>query len=126
MNLRALANRVTSTVNPNVPASLLVSTGYATAPSGKQRPTYAEPEPLTVQMQALTKRDLDHLADMNISNATRGVFANRQLMGVDRTTGQGGDLIDLPDGRYLVTAVLQDWTATAGWCKVALTRQLPA
>jgi len=124
MNLRAIANQLTQSVNPNVPATLRVSTGYQTAGTGKQEPTYGEPEQLVVQMQSLTKRDLQHLADMNISNATRAVFANRQLTGVDRVEQSGGDMLDLPDGRYLVTAVLQDWTATSGWCKAAVTRQL--
>lgn len=124
MNLRAIANRATSTVNPNVTATLRASTGYTTAASGKPVPTYAAPETLVVQMQSLTKRDLDHLAELNISDATRAVFANRQLTGADRRDQSGGDLLDLPDGTFLVTAVLQDWTPTAGWCKVAVTRQL--
>lgn len=124
MNLRAIANRATSSVNPNVAATLLRYTGYVTDPSGKPVPSYADPEPLIVQMQSLHKRDLQHLQQLNVSDATRAVFANRQLTGVDRARQSGGDLIDLPDGRYLVTAVLQDWTATAGWCKAAVTRQL--
>jgi hypothetical protein len=123
MNLRGIANRLTSIVNPNVAATLHVSTGYGTSPSGRQIPVYAAPLPLTVQVQALSKRELEHLAEMNISDATRAVYADRQLTGVDRKTGSGGDLIDLPDGTYLVTAVLEGWT-TAGWCKAALTRQL--
>lgn len=124
MNLRAIANRATSSVNPNVAATLLRCTGYTTDTTGRPVPSYADPEPLTVQMQSLHKRDLQHLQQLNVSDATRAVFANRQLTGVDRVRQSGGDLIDLPDGRYLVTAVLQDWTTTAGWCKAAVTRQL--
>lgn len=124
MNLRAIANRATSTVNPNVTATLRASDGYETSPAGKPVPMYRAPEQLTVQMQSLSKRDLQHLAEMNISDATRAVFANRQMTGVDRRDQSGGDLLDLPDGTFLVTAVLEDWTPTAGWCKVAVTRQL--
>lgn len=124
VNLRAVANRLTAGINPNVTAVLRVSTGYGTAASGRQEPTYAPPESITVQAQALTKRELEHLAKMNISNAVRAVYANRELTGVDRVTGSGGDLLELPDGRYLVTAVLEGWSMTAGWCKAALTRQL--
>jgi hypothetical protein len=126
MNLRALANRATRTVNPNVTAQLRASTGYATAASGKQEPTYADAAPVVLQAQALTKRDLDHLAGLNISDAVRPVYANRPLTGVDRAKGSGGDLIDMVDGTFLVTAVLEDWSATSGWCKAALTRQLTA
>lgn len=123
VNLRGIANRLTSAINPNVTATLHVSTGYDTSAAYKQVPTYAPPEQLTVQIQALTKKELEHLAEMNISDCERAVYANRQLTGVDRVTNSGGDLIDLPDGTYLVTAVLEGWT-TAGWCKAALTRQL--
>lgn len=123
MNLRGIANRLTRGVNPNVTAFLRVSTGYDTADTGRPVPTYAAPVKLTVQTQALSKREIEHLAEMNISDATRAVYADRQLTGVDRVTGSGGDLIDLPDGIYLVTAILEGWT-TAGWHKAALTRQL--
>lgn len=126
MNLRGVANRATSAVNPNVTAVLRVSTGYTTTPSGRQVPGYAAPSTITVQIQALSKRELEHLASLNISDAVRSVYTNVQLTGVDRVKGSGGDLIDLPDGSYLVTAVLEDWSATAGWCKAAITRQLPA
>lgn len=123
MNLRGVANRLTRSINPNVQARLHVSAGYETAASGRQEPAYLKPAVINVQAQALSKKELEHLAEMNISNATRAVYADRQLSGVDRVSGSGGDLIDLPDGSYLVVAVLEGWT-TAGWCKAALTRQL--
>ena len=123
VNLRAAANRLTSAINPNVTATLYVSHGYVTNAAGKPIPAYDPPAQLIVQTQALTKRELEHLAEMNISDATRSVYANRQLTGVDRVQQSGGDLLDMADGRWLVTAVLEGWT-TAGWCKAALTRQL--
>lgn len=123
MNLRAIANRLTSAVNPNVAATLYVSAGYVTDGAGRQTPAYQAPEILTVQAQSLTKRELEYLAQMSISNATRSIFASRLLSGLDRTTQSGGDLLDMTDGRWLVTATLEDWTLTSGWCKVALTRQ---
>lgn len=124
MNLRAVANRATRGVNPNVAATLYASQGYTTDAAHRQVPAYAAPAPITVQAQALTARELEHLAQMNVQGAERAVFADRRLAPVDRDAQTGGDLLLLPDGWWLVTAMLQDWTMTSGWCKVALTRQL--
>lgn len=124
MNLRAIANRSTSGVNPNVSATVQVSTGYTTASNGKQAPSYAAPAPAVVQRQALTKKEVEHLDSLNLSNATVAFYANLQLSGVDRTTGSGGDLITTGGETFLVIAVLEGWT-TAGWCKVAAARQMP-
>lgn len=124
MNVRGIANRITSAVNPNVSAVVKVCTGYTTGPSGKRVPTYADPVPLKVQQQALTKKEIEHLDSMNMSNAVTSIYADMQLSGVDRTTGSGGDLVTIGADTFLVIAVLEGWTG-AGWCKVAAARQMP-
>lgn len=124
MNLRGIANRLTTAINPNVSATVKVCTGYATSASGKRTPTYADPVVIKVQQQALTKKEIEHLDSMNLSNAQVALYANLQLTGVDRTKGSGGDLVTIGSDTFLVTAVLEGWT-TAGWCKVAATRQMP-
>ena len=123
MNLRGVANCLTRAINPNVTAQVFVCAGYQTNAAGRQVATYMAAVPVTVQAQALTKRDLEHLASLNISDSVRPVYVNQQLTGVDRVQQSGGDILDMSDGRWLVTAVLEGWT-TAGWCKVALTRQI--
>lgn len=125
MNLRALANNATRTVNPNVSATVARSTGYTTAATGKQQPTYAPPAPIEIQVQALSKREIEHLDGMNLSNATTAFYANAQLSGVDRVKQSGGDLVTFGGDTWLVIATLEDWTLTAGWCKVAVARQMP-
>ena len=125
MNLRALANAATRTVNPNVSATVRPSTGYTTASNGKQQPTYADPISLTIQAQALSKREIEHLDSMNLSNATISLYADAQLTGVDRVRQSGGDLVTFGGDTWLVIAVLEDWTLTSGWCKVAVARQMP-
>jgi hypothetical protein len=124
MNLRAVANRLTSAINPNVAATVQVSTGYTTGASGKQVPNYAAPVAATVQMQALTKKEIEHLDSMNLSQTQVAIYADMQLTGVDRTKNSGGDLVTIGGDTWLVTAVLEGWTV-AGWCKVAATRQMP-
>lgn len=134
MNLRAIANRATSRVNPNVEVTLTRCTGYTTGPSGKRAPVYADPTPITVQVQALTQSEIEHLDKLNISNGQASVFASTQLSSVDRPSGAGGDLIqfgtdartpaELRGQQWLVVALLEGW-AGSGWCKAAITSQMP-
>lgn len=134
IRLRSMANRLTSGVNPNVPATLLVSTGYTTDAAGLQVPAYADPETVSVQIQALTQKELQHLDKLNVTNGQAGVFIDRQLNSADRNTGSGGDVIqfaddprlpaDLRGSEWLVVAVLEGWPGS-GWCRAAITRQMP-
>ena len=94
MNLRGMANAATSAINPNIPVTLRRSTGYTTSASGKQVPSYGYDEPITVQVQALTQKELQHLNGLGISNGQASVYANTQLSSVDRPSNSGGDLID--------------------------------
>lgn len=134
INVRALANRSVQRVNPNVAATLRRSTGYTTGDSGKRAPSYAPDEPIIVQVQSLTQSELEHLNNLNISNGQASVFVNTQLSSVDRPSQSGGDLIvfdtdpripaSLRGQTWLVVALLEGW-ATAGWCKAAITSQMP-
>lgn len=134
MNLRAAANRLTRGINPNLPALFYEANGYTTGRAGKREPSYRAPVSISVQMQALSKKEIEHLDSLNISDATSAVYADRQLTGVDRLTKSGGDRIAFGSGpgipsplrntTWLVTAVLEGWV-TNGWCKAAVTRQMP-
>lgn len=123
VNVRTIANALTRSINPNIGATVRRYTGETTAASGKRAANYAAPTPLVVQAQALSKKEVDHLNSMGISNATRAAYANGQLAAMDRKTQSGGDLLQFENIVWLVGAVLEGWT-TAGWCKVALIQQL--
>jgi hypothetical protein len=134
MNLRERANRATQRVNPNLSASILKSTGYTTALTGKRAPSYAPAAGAIVQFQALTKEDIKHLDALNVSGTQMSAYVNQQLSGPDRVKQIGGDMIqfgtdtttpaDLQGTQWYVTAVLEGWSAS-GWCKVGITRQMP-
>lgn len=124
MNVRGLANRLTQAVNPNVSASIEICTGYSTDAAYHRAPTYAAPVTAQVQMQALTKKELEHLDALNISNAHASLYADMQLTPVDRVKQTGGDLITIAGDKWLVVALLEGWTGS-GWCKVAVSRQIP-
>lgn len=125
MNLRALANRSTRTINPNLSGTVRVCTGYTTAATGKRVATYAAPVPATLQVQSLSIKDHEHLQALNITTAERSVFCDLQLSAVLRPDGTGGDLMQFEDAVWLVVAVLEGWT-TSGWGKYAVVQQMDA
>lgn len=133
MNVRGLANGMTRAVNPNIIATLRRSTGFGKGASYDQIPTYAPDAPITVQVQALTQKEIQHLDKLNISNGQASVYADTQLSSVDRPSQSGGDLIVFgTDARtpaalrgqtWLVVALLEGWPGS-GWSKAAITSQM--
>lgn len=123
MNLRAIANRATSTVNPNISVQWRRYEGYDTLPNGKASISYADPVPVVAQVQALSKKDVEHLDAMNLSTCERAAYVNGQLQAFDRLASTGGDMIYFENQWWKVMAILEGWT-TAGWCRVALTAQM--
>lgn len=122
MNLRNIANRFTSTVNPNITVQRHAYSGRSLSPSGKPTASYADPAPLVAQVQALTKKEVEHIDNMNLSPCDRAAYVNGQVNAFDRVAQTGGDLLEFEGKLWLVMAILEGWT-TAGWTKVALVQQ---
>lgn len=122
VNLRAIANRMTSTVNPNLTVLRHAYAGQTISPSGRPSAQYATAVPLTAQVQALTKKEVEHIDNMNLSPCDRAAYVNGQVNAFDRVAQTGGDLLEFEGRFWLVMAILEGWT-TAGWCKVALVQQ---
>lgn len=125
VNLRAIANRYTQTVNPNLTVQLRAYQAYAINGAGKSVVAYAAAVPLVAQVQALTKKEVEHLDSMNLSPCDRAAYVNGQLQAFDRVEQTGGDMLFFEDRWWKVMAVLEGWTGPAvGWCKVALVGQI--
>lgn len=122
VNLRGIANRMTSAVNPNLTVQRHAYIGQTIAPSGRPNAQYANPVPLTAQVQALTKKEVEHIDNMNLSPCDRAAYVNGQVNAFDRVAQTGGDLLEFEGRFWLIMAILEGWT-TAGWCKVALVQQ---
>lgn len=126
MNLRGIANRVTSGINPNRTISLLRSTGYTTGANGKQVPTF---DTLSgeAQIQALGPKDLQHLNNLNIQGVSRKVYLYGNWMGVVRTDAKGGDLLNfpqvpgMPDQQWKAVTVFETWP---DWCSIGVALQI--
>lgn len=120
MNLHALVSGVVGTVNPNVAATIKISTGYTKTPTGKQVPAYAAPVTVTAQVQDLSQRDIQHLSSLNVQGSQKVLYLNGSLSGLVRPLGKGGDLVVIGSDTWLVTAVMEQWP---DWAKVSVTLQ---
>jgi hypothetical protein len=131
MNLHAIVRGPIRSVNPDVVATVRVSLGADTLPSGKQVPTFVDQPGIVVQVQALAAKEIEHLDSLNIQGDLRGFWISGDVKGLNRPAGRGGDLIifdgaapeSLAGSTWLVVQVLETWDAS-GWCHVAGARQL--
>jgi len=124
MNLHSLASGAINAVNPAINGTIARSAGYSIAGDGTQTPIYVAPEAIKIQLQALQLNELKQLDGLNIQGDKSGLYLFGNAQGVNRPDGLGGDLVTLENGSiYLVTLVLENWSAVDGWCKVVGTRQ---
>ena len=120
MDLRGIANGVTTTVNPNKTVTVLRSTGYTIGAGRKQVPSYAAPVTGPGQIQALDANDIKQLDGLNIQGTIRAIYLRGVLAGVVRPDGTGGDLVQIDGQNWLVVKVLEGWPT---WTKAAIVLQ---
>lgn len=126
MNLHAVVVPIIAAVNPLVPATMKISTGYTTSPDGTRVPTYDTASGM-VQVQALNYKDLTQLDGINISGIARAIYFYGEFNGVVRARKKGGDIITLTNdpnaGDWLIVHELEAWV---GWSKSAIVLQNPS
>jgi len=120
MDLRGIANGVTTAVNPNKTVTVLRSTGYTIGAGRKQVPSYAAPVSGPGQIQALDANDIKQLDGLNIQGTIRAIYLRGALAGVVRPDGTGGDLVQIDGQNWLVVKVLEGWPT---WTKAAIVLQ---
>jgi hypothetical protein len=121
VNLHNVVSGIIQAVNPSLQLSVRVSTGYATNADGSRTPTYAAPQLVWGDVQALQFTDITQLDALNIQGERRKIYINGEVDGLVRADRKGGDLITTPNGEvWLVAVVLEYW---ADWCSVAVTLQ---
>lgn len=124
MNLHGIAAGAIGAVNPMVPGTIQVSTGYTTSGDGSRVPTYTTVEDIPMQVQALTFRDMQQTDSLNLQGTRRAIYIDGRVDGLVRPDNKGGDIITLTDGpnagTWLVVIVLETWP---DWTKVAVTLQ---
>jgi hypothetical protein len=120
MDLRSIANSVSSTVNPNISVIVRRSSGYTIGAGRKQVPAYAADVSGPAQMQALDSKDLKQLDGLNIQGTIRALYLRGTLAGVVRPDSTGGDLVLIGAETWLVVKVLESWPS---WTKAAIALQ---
>ncbi len=125
MNLHAIVGPCVAAVNPAITGWYRASNGYTTAADGTQLPAYNSAIAVTIQIQALSYKDLMQMSGMNINGVANALYITGDWRGVDRPDQRGGDLVTLLDGTvYLVVHVLENWSRTVNWTKVAAVKQM--
>ncbi|REF28687.1 hypothetical protein BDD26_3637 [Xenorhabdus cabanillasii] len=125
INVRAIANSLITTVNPNITAVLRVNDGYDIARSGKQVPKYSVHE-ISVQLQSLSTQDLEHLGVINQQGQFIYAYARGQISAIRRSKGKGSDRMRFmaygedEESEWNVTQVIESYPT---WVKVLLWRQ---
>lgn len=119
MNLRGIANGLTSRINPNVAGVFQVNTGSTTLPGGKRVPSYNNVD-VSVQFQELSSTDLKQIDAVNIQGILRSAYLNGNFNGVNRPEQKGGDILMVGNDKWLVVKVAELWPA---WCKVIVNLQ---
>jgi len=115
LNLHATVRAAIQTVNADITASYLASTGYTANASGKQVPSYAAPVDVRVQVQPPSGRDLRHMEFLNIQGTTRVAFLYSDPQAIVRVNAKGGDLLQFaqfsgePVDTWLVVRVDETW-----------------
>lgn len=122
MDLRGLANSVTSTINPNETVTVLRSTGFTIGAGAKQIPSFAAPVTGPAQVQALDANDIRQLDGLNIQGTIRAIYLRGTLAGVVRPNQTGGDIVQRGAQNWLVVKVLESWP---DWTKAAICLQGP-
>ncbi len=126
MDLHGIVSGYIGTVNPLILASLRMSNGYTTLPSGKQVPAYLPAINQLIQVQALSSKDLAQLDGLNIQGANRAIYTEGFWSGVIRPDSKGGDIFTFPEvpggptRTWLVVQALETWP---DWSKLAVVLQ---
>jgi len=120
INVRALANSVTGSVNPNTLVTIRVSKGYTIGAGRKQIPAYEDTQGYA-QVQALDHGDLMKIENLNLQGVIRSIYLTGPLHGIIRKEGVGGDLVLIENQTWLVSKVLETWPS---WTKAVITLQV--
>mgnify|MGYP001367661964 CR=1 FL=1 len=120
MNLRGVANGITSAINPNITAIGRRYKGEVMGPGRKPIPEYYPDEEVTLQLQPLSWGDLKHVDGLNMQGMMKSIYINGDYYGANRTLKKGGDLFIIDGLKWLVVDPIELWP---DWSKVIVCLQ---
>jgi hypothetical protein len=130
MNLHGMVRGAINSVNPDVTALYLASTGNTVNADYSQTPGYAAGVPVRIQAQPLGKEELRHVEKLNLQGVFRTIFLFGNSQGVVRVLAQGGDLLQFAPFQgqavqtWKVVYVDGPWNVEqGGWTKLIVVLQ---
>lgn len=109
MNLHRVANSIIRSVNPNITATVRKYIGETIGPGRIPIPQYEPDQQIIIQLQPLTKGDMQHVDGLNIQGLFKSIHVNGSFYSVNRTMDKGGDLFIIDGKTWLVIEPLELW-----------------
>ncbi|MDW0617879.1 hypothetical protein P2G70_10150 [Mannheimia haemolytica] len=125
MNLRQIANRAITAVNPNIPAVLKLNEGMETDDTGKRVAKFDEIN-VKIQPQSLSTNDLQLFDSLAQQGQLLNVYISGQIHALRRLSQQGADKLvfkafgEKTESEWLIKSVAESFP---NWCKVVIWRQ---
>lgn len=130
MNLHSIVRGAITSVNLDITAQYLASTGPTSNADFSRTPGFAAPVPVRCQVQPLSRGDLKLVEKLNLQGVFRSVFMFGNPQGIVRVLAQGGDLLQFPPFRgqaaqtWKIVAVDGPWNVEqGGWTKLIICLQ---
>lgn len=132
MNLHSTVRGAITSINKDILAVFMQSTGNTVDAAGNQTPAYTTFPDVPIQVQAAANKDLEHIENFNQQSTYRAIYMFGNTLGVQRPNAKGGDLLQFSqfDGdaaqTWLVVSVPESWgqVGDGGWSKVIACLQL--
>lgn len=121
MNLHSIVRNAINHVNPFIEAQVMVSDGFEIGPGRKQVPKYLPAQSVSIQLQPLSRGDLQHVDGMNIQGLCKSIHINGNFYGTNREKSIGGDLFIIGSETWLVIEPMELWP---NWSKLLVQLQV--
>lgn len=121
MNLHAIVRSAITSVNPDISATLRRYQGEVMGVGRKPVPQYSPDETVTLQLQPLTKGDMEHVDGLNIEGLFKSIHINGNFYSVNRTMQKGGDIFIIDGQTWLVIEPIELW---ADWSRLLVCLQV--
>ncbi|EOT9494541.1 hypothetical protein ACKW7S_004667 [Escherichia coli] len=121
MNLRQIANNAITSINPNIPAILKKYAGETIGPGRKPIPSYLPDQHVTIQLQPISRGDIQHIDGLNIQGLAKVIYVNGNYFSVQRELERGGDIFVINGEQWLVVEPIELWP---DWCRLIAVLQV--
>lgn len=121
MNLHKIANSAIRRVNPNISAILKKYAGEIIGPGRKPVPSYLPDQIVTIQLQPISRGDMQHVDGLNIQGLAKVIYVNGNYFSVQREMEQGGDIFVINGEQWLVVEPVELWP---DWCRLIAVLQV--